>query len=300
MVVPGNHDGVHLGHRALLQAARTQAEPRGLSVVALTFDPHPARVLAPERAPALLTTLERRRELLLALGADAVEVLPFDRERARQAPEAFVREVLLERLQARALVIGPDFRFGRNASGDVRTLTTMGAEHGFTVEQVPPVELEGGPVSSTRIRRALFDGDVAQAARLLARVHDVDGKVIEGDRRGRAIGFPTANLEYAPVLLPADGVYAVVGRVEGRAERLLGVANLGVRPTFEAGRSLEAHFFDFDGDLYGATLRLGFVHRLRGERKFGGLDALRAQIAIDAREAREILDRADRGAWAWI
>lgn len=299
-MTPGNHDGVHLGHRALLEAAREEAAPRDLSVTVLTFDPHPTQVLVPEKAPPLLTTLERRLELLRGLGADHVEVLRFDRARARQAPEDFVREVLVERLGARGVVVGPDFRFGRGAAGDARLLETMGPEHGFGVREVGPVQLEGAPVSSTRIRRALAAGDVALAGRLLGRVHDVDGTVIEGDRRGRTIGFPTANLDCDPVLLPEDGVYAVVGRPEGAAERRLGVANLGVRPTFAAGRSVEVHFFDFDGDLYGTKVRLGFVARLRGERKFDGLEALKAQIDADARAAREVLAEADREAWAWI
>ncbi|HJL14804.1 MAG TPA: bifunctional riboflavin kinase/FAD synthetase [Sandaracinaceae bacterium LLY-WYZ-13_1] len=300
VVTPGNHDGVHLGHRALLDAARERAAPDGLTVTVLTFDPHPARVLAPDRAPPLLTTLERRMRLLRDLGADRVEVLRFDRARAGQAPEDFVREVLVDRLRARGLVVGPDFRFGRGAKGDAQTLRRMGGELGFDVREVGPVRLGGETVSSTRIRAALRDGDVAAASRLLGRLHDVDGTVVEGDRRGRTIGFPTANLDCAPVLLPSDGVYAVVARPLDGGELLRGVANLGVRPTVEAGRSVEAHFFDFGGDLYGQRLRLGFVARLRGEQKFDGLEALKAQIDADARGARAALDEADPERWAWI
>ena len=315
VVTPGNHDGVHLGHRALLDAAREMGARDGFAVTVLTFDPHPAHVLAPSRAPALLTTLARRTELLRALGADRVEVLRFDRARAAQAPEAFVDEVLAGKLGARGVVVGPDFRFGRGATGDVDMLRALGESRGFGVRVVEPVRLDGAVISSTRIRAALGDGDVEAAARLLGRVHDVDAQIVEGDRRGRTIGFPTANLRCDPVLLPADGVYAVVARLHGEAELLRGVANLGVRPTVGAGRSIEVHLFDFDRDVYGKRIRVGFVHRLRAEKKFDGLDALKAQIATDAAEARRALDMAtrdaanrdaanrdaaNREAWSWI
>lgn len=297
VVTPGNHDGVHLGHRALLDAARELATDAGV-VTALTFDPHPAQVLAPDRAPPLLTTLERRTDLLRRAGADRVEILRFDLALASKTPEQFAVEVLVERLHARGVVVGPDFRFGKGRAGDVATLKELGAAHGFAVRAVGPVEKDGAPVSSTRIRDALGDGDVATATALLARVHDVGGVVIEGDRRGRTIGFPTANLDPEDVLLPADGVYAVVTRVGDRVIR--GVANLGVRPTVEAGRSLEVHLFDFDEEIYGARVRVGFVARLRGEQRFDGLDALKAQIARDAEQARQRLEDADAETWSWI
>ena len=308
VVSPGNHDGVHLGHRALLDAARDLAGDLagddvgdgGPAVTALTFDPHPAQVLAPDRAPPLLTTLERRRVLLKAFGADAVETLRFDRALAEESPETFVTTVLVERLGARGVVVGPDFRFGKGRGGDVETLRALGRVHGFEVREVDPVRIDGAVVSSTRVRAALALGDVEGAARLLGRVHDVGGEVIHGDHRGRTIGFPTANLRCEPVLLPSDGVYAVVAREASTGALLRGVANLGVRPTMDAGRSVEAHFFDFAGDLYAQSLRLGFVARLRGERKFDGLDALKAQIARDAADARASLDAADPASWALV
>jgi riboflavin kinase/FMN adenylyltransferase len=299
VVTPGNHDGVHLGHRALLRRASERAAPEGLEVIVLTFDPHPAMLLAPERAPTPLTTLPRRVALLKALGADRVVVRTFDRTFAAQSPEAFMRDVLVADLGTRAVVVGPDFRFGRGREGDEDTLRRYGAQRGFDVHAVPPVTVDGARVSSTRIRRHLDAGDVGLAASLLGRVHDVAGTVVEGDRRGRALGFPTANLDCEPVLIPADGVYAVVARPEG-GPLLHGVANLGVRPTFDAGRSVEVHLFDFDGDLYGQTVRVGFVARLRGERKFDGLEALVAQIGADAEVGRARLAEADEGSWRWI
>ncbi len=297
VVTPGNHDGVHLGHRALLDAARALAA-REHRVVALTFDPHPAQVLAPHRAPPLLTTPARRADLLRRAGADHVEILPFDHALAQRSPEEFVDGVLVERLRAAGVVVGPDFRFGRGRAGDLATLRALGEERGFAVRAVGPVERAGAVVSSTRVRGLLTEGRVAEATALLGRVHDVGGVVVEGHRRGRTIGFPTANLDPEPVLAPADGVYAVVARVDDEIVR--GVANLGVRPTLEAGRSIEVHLFDFDRDIYGRAVRVGFVARLRGEVKFDGLDALKAQIARDADEARHALDAADAETWSWI
>lgn len=237
-----------------------------------------------------MTTIARRTELFAALGAD-VHVARFDREFAAQTADEFVANVLVRDLAARRIVVGPDFHFGRGRAGDPELLRLLGERHGFEVDIVPPVVAEGDVVSSTRIRAALIAGDVALAARLLARPHDVDGTVVRGDQRGRSIGVPTANLDLNdPVLLPADGVYAIVGRELGRDETLRGVANLGVRPTFAAGRSVEAHFFDFDRDLYDRRVRVAFVARLRSERKFDGIGALKAQIAKDVEDARAALE----------
>ncbi|MFK7987060.1 MAG: bifunctional riboflavin kinase/FAD synthetase [Sandaracinaceae bacterium] len=298
VVTPGNHDGVHRGHRALLDEARRLATPIGASVTALSFHPHPAEVLAPERAPAILTPIERRRELLLGRGADVVEVLTFDRALSSEAPESFVERVLVNQLHARAVVIGADFRFGKGAKGDVALLRQMGPDSGFTVSVLEAVEVDGSRVSSSRVRAALVDGDIELATRLLGRVHDVSGEVVLGHQRGRTIGVPTANLDVRGVLMPTDGVYAVIARV---GEQLIsGVANLGVRPTVEAGRSTEVHLLDFDRDLYGQTLRVGFVARLRGETKFDGLDALKAQIKRDIADAERALAAADRETWTWM
>lgn len=294
-MVPGNHDGVHRGHQALLRGARARADEGGHRVLALTFDPHPAQFFAPARAPEPLTTQARRRKLLLAHGADRVAVEAFDQTMAGMSPEAFVRDVLVDRYQTKAIVIGPDFRFGKDRRGDRAMLQSLGDRLGFSVSTFPPVHIEGRPVSSTRIREALRRGDAEAAHTLLGRPHDVEGTVVPGDQRGRTIGFPTANLgALEAVLLPADGVYAVLGTVEpddaeGGArepEALRGVANLGTRPTFGAGRSLEAHFFDIDRDLYGRRIRLRFVARIRGEQRFAGVEALVAQIERDAAEAR--------------
>lgn len=300
VVTLGNHDGVHLGHRALLSAARDRATRDGLVVRAVTFDPHPAAVLSPDRAPPLLTTVARRTELLRAFGADEVSVLRFDAGFASLDPAAFATRVLVQELVARTAVVGPDFRFGRGRAGDTAELARLGAAHGFDVITVDPVVLDGDVVSSTRIRQALQAGDVVHATRALGRIHDVDGRVVRGDGRGRSIGVPTANVDCDPVLLPADGVYAVVGRVLDERTVLHGVANLGVRPTFAAGRSVEVHFLDVDRDLYDRRIRVGFVARIRAERKFDGIEALKAQIARDVGEARDTLQRASTDDWRWI
>jgi riboflavin kinase/FMN adenylyltransferase len=307
VIAPGNHDGVHLGHQALIGRAREHAREQGLRAVALTFDPHPVAVLTPERAPAPLTTLERRRELLLRAGADEVLVLPFTRELAALPPEAFL-DALRDR-GARALVVGPDFRFGQGRAGDLALLERYGAEHGLTALIEPAVRIDGERVSSTAVRALLPTGAVERAARLLGHLPELEGEVVEGQKRGRTLGFPTANLRTDPVLHPADGVYAVVVRVLGDARDastsdaatpLHGVANLGVRPTLAAGRSVEVHLLDFERDLYGARLRMGFVARLRPEQRFSGLPELRAQIALDCEAARSTLATSERALWHWI
>src|SRR5690606_9835633 len=270
-------------------------------------DPHPTQLLAPERAPTLLTTPRRRAELLRRAGADEVLVLPFDEPFAATPPRVFAEEILRDRCDARAVVVGPDFHFGAKRAGNVDTLRTLGGELGYGVIVVPPVTYGDSVSSSTRIRRLLREGEVEEASHLLCRFHEVDGEVVTGQQRGRTIGFPTANLDCEPVQLPMDGVYAVVGRRLDvpDAPLLRGVANLGVRPTMAAGRSVEAHFFDFDGDLYGARLRVAFTNRLRAEQKFSGIDELKAQIARDAVEARarlaELFTDAERKEWlSWL
>ncbi|MDH3199315.1 MAG: bifunctional riboflavin kinase/FAD synthetase [Myxococcales bacterium] len=303
VVTPGNHDGVHLGHRALVNAAKRTADEHGWQTLAMCFDPHPTVILAPDRAPVLLTDMPRRVELLKGAGCDDVVVLPFDTDFAKTSPDTFVERVLLDACHAKGVVIGPDFHFGHKRSGNIATLREWGERVGFTVEVVEPVMYEGESVSSTRIRRILKeDGNVADAALMMTRVHEVAGKVVQGDRRGRKIGFPTANLHVESLQLPKDGVYSVVGRVldEAGAQLLPGVANLGVRPTFGAGRSVESHFFGFEGDLYGKRVRVGFVSRIRGERKFEGLQELRDQIDRDCREAENALQEVNRELVRWI
>jgi riboflavin kinase/FMN adenylyltransferase len=302
VVTPGNHDGVHLGHRALVQTARERADARGLRAVAMFFDPHPSIVLAKEHAAPVLTTVARRQGLLRGAGADDAIAWPFDEEFASLEPETFVREVLIGQLGARGVVVGPDFRFGRGRRGDLSLLRELGAASELEVSVVPPVTLDGERVSSTSVRERLGAGEVGEAARLLGRVHDVDGTVVKGDQRGRTIGFPTANLRCDDVMLPADGVYAIVARFLDAPEpsRLAGVMNIGVRPTVAAGRSVEAHLFDFAEDVYGARMRVGFVQRIRSEKKLAGLDALKAQIARDVGTARAALSRADEETLRWL
>ena len=301
VIAPGNHDGVHLGHRALMRTARRIADERGYGTRALTFEPHPAALIDPTRAPEKITMQPRRAELLRGAGADDVVIQPFTPKFAAQSPESFV-DWLLEQ-GAKALVVGRDFRFGRNREGDVPMLRSMGEARGFDVLLEEPVLLQSMRVSSSEIRNALKRGDIANANLMLGRFHELQGTVIEGDRRGRTIGFPTANLHPEPVLPPADGVYAVVVKQLGAAEGaplMLGVANLGTRPTFAAGRSAEIHLFDFARDIYGTTLRVGFVERVRGEKKFSGIDELKAQIQRDSDQARQLLAARDRELERWI
>ena len=303
VVTPGNHDGVHLGHRALVNAAKRTAELQGWRTLAMCFEPHPTAVLAPERAPVLITDMERRVEILKGAGCDDVVVLPFDSEFSKMTPDRFVERVLLDACAAKGVVVGPDFHFGHRRSGDIGTLRQWGEKEGFTVELVEPVMYEGEAVSSTRLRRILSkDGHVEDAAAMMTRVHETTGLVVQGDRRGREIGFPTANLEVGPLLLPKDGVYSVVARVLGEADAPLlhGVANLGNRPTFDAGRSVEVHLFGFDGDLYGKRMRLGFATRIRGEAKFDGLERLRAQIDRDCEQAKNALQQTGPDLVRWI
>jgi riboflavin kinase/FMN adenylyltransferase len=303
VVTPGNHDGVHLGHRALIDAAKRSAEQHGWQTLGMFFDPHPTAVLAPARAPVLITSIERRVELMKGAGCDDVVVLPFDDEFARMSPDRFVQKVLLETCHAKGVVVGPDFHFGHRRSGNVHTLRSWGKREGFTVELVQPVMFDGEAVSSTRIRRVLQeDGNVEAAARMMTRLHEVSGRIVRGDQRGRELGFPTANLDVEPLQLPKDGVYAVVARVldEPAAPLLHGVANLGDRPTFEAGRSVEVHLFAFGGNLYGKQVRIGFAARIRGEAKFDGLGALRAQIDRDCDEAKNALQRMSPELARWI
>jgi riboflavin kinase / FMN adenylyltransferase len=300
VIAPGNHDGVHLGHRALLRTARAIADQGGYRTRALTFEPHPLAHFDPANAPEKLTLHARRAELLRAAGADSVFVQPFTSEFASLTPEAFVDWLLAQ--NARALVVGPDFRFGHQRLGDVTLLRQLGAARGFDVSIEEPVLLRGERVSSSAIRLALRGGDVGRASRMLGRFHEVQGEVVRGDQRGRTIGFPTANLHPEPVLPPSDGVYAVIARELDAGDRplLLGVANLGTRPTFAAGRSVEVHLFDFERDIYGARLRVGFVERVRGERKFSGIAELREQIARDSDSARQLLAARDLELERWI
>jgi riboflavin kinase/FMN adenylyltransferase len=288
-VTIGNFDGVHRGHQALAAAVVARAREAGGLAVVLTFDPHPAAVLSPDRAPAALNTPDQKEELLAGLGVDRLAVLAFDEEVAALTPESFAREVLRGALDARHVVVGESFRFGRRRQGDAAVLTALGAELGFSVQAVPPVLEQGSPVSSSRAREALVSGDVRAARALLGRPHFVDASVVRGDGRGRTIGVPTANLSPENEILPAGGVYAARCRVPGGAWRLA-VVNIGRRPTFGGQHvTVEAHLVDFDDDLYGERVRLEFHERLRGEERFDGPQALVARIREDVARARDVL-----------
>ena len=289
VLVVGNFDGVHLGHQAVLREAVAQARARGLSPCVLTFDPHPGAVVG-LGAPPLLATMARRAELMGIMGVERVFVRRFDVAFAAYPPERFARELVSGTLLARLVVVGENFRFGARRAGDLALLRSLGADLGFDVRVHAVATDSLGPFSSTRAREAAATGDLQEARRVLGRPHALTGVVVHGDRRGRIIGFPTANLDGVVELLPPDGVYAVqVARVDESSSAPLasGVTNIGVRPTIGGGkRSVETHLLDFAGDLYGAQLRLDLVARLRDEKRFASLDELKAQIARDVADAK--------------
>jgi len=289
VVALGNFDGFHLGHQAVVGHALARARAEGRPALVATFDPHPARLFRPDSAPFALTRIDQRLDLFEAFGIDATVVLPFDRTLAAETAEGFAKTWLAEKVGAAAVVSGDDFTFGVKRSGDVTTLRTLGQVHGFDAEVVPPVGDGGAPISSSRIRTLLQGGDPAGAAALLTRPYTIQGVVEHGAKLGRTLGFPTANIDLGPYLRPAYGVYAVrVRRASGAVHD--GVANLGVRPMIEPPKELlEAWLFDFDGDLYGETLGVELIAYLRPEAKLDGLEALKRQIAADARDARAVL-----------
>jgi riboflavin kinase/FMN adenylyltransferase len=289
-VTVGSFDGVHLGHQAVLREIASRAVEAGRSSVLVTFEPHPLEVVNPQAAPPLLTTGPERREILAQTPLDYVFFLRFDRRLAAFTPEQFVRDVLLARCDMRELVIGQDHGFGRGRSGDVDTLRRLGTALGFDVDVVDDVDVGDQHVSSSRIRRAVGGGDLATAASMLGRPYSVSGIVGEGERRGRQIGVPTINLTGVPPqkLLPPDGVYAV--RVEWRGGHAGGMMNQGPKPTFQDGRrSLEAHLFGFEGDLYGECVKIEWVRRLRDVRRFASVEQLRQQLEHDRSWALEAL-----------
>ena len=289
IVALGNFDGFHLGHQAVVGAAVARARAEGRPALVATFDPHPVRHFRPETAPFRLTTLDQRERLFAAAGADAMVVFGFDGDLAALTAEAFVAERLVGALGVGGVVTGEDFTFGRAKGGDAAMLRDLGARHGFAAETVGPVTLDGEPVSSTRIRDCLRSGDPRGAARLLTRPFAIEGAVIHGDKRGRTIGYPTANIDMGKYLRPAYGIYAVRGRLAD-GTMLHGAANLGIRPQFEPPKELlEAYFFDWSGDLYGQVVEVELIAFLRPEAKFDGLDALVAQMDADCARARVAL-----------
>lgn len=295
VVTIGAYDGVHLGHRAVISQVRERATAMGASSVVVTFDRHPASVVRPASAPRLLTDPQQKLELLASTGVDATLVVPFSELQSREAPRDFVQRVLIDALKMRAVIVGEDFHFGYKRGGNVTLLREMATANDFEVSPLNLIARTDGvneAVSSTAIRRALSGGDVRRASEMLGRAHEVRGTVVQGDKRGRTIGFPTANVAIdASLCLPADGVYAARVTI-GDGSTHPAAINIGRRPTFyeHAQHSLlEAHLLDFSGDLYGQTLRVAFVEFLRGERKFAGIDELRSQLQTDIAQARAAL-----------
>ena len=288
----GNFDGIHLGHRAVIERALSLAKKRSGPSAVLTFEPHPADYFAGRPITFRLTPLEIKARICASLGPSGIVFIPFDRVLAAMTAEEFITRILVGRLNVGAVVVGFDFHFGKGRSGSAALLAEAGSRHGFAVEIVEKVEVGAGAgahvISSTEIRRALERGDVATAARALGRNYSVMGPVISGQRLGRTLGVPTANIALGPTNRLAYGIYAVRARIDGR--NLAGVASFGVRPTVDNGRPiLEVHLLDFDGDLYGRELEVEFIERIREERKFDSVTLLAAEMQRDKDRAREIL-----------
>ena len=292
VITIGVYDGVHRGHRAVISQVRDRAAKLGAKTVVVTFDRHPASVVRPESAPPLLTNIEQKLELLSGTGVDATMVVPFDEDQSHETPVHFVERVLVDALRAKVVIVGEDFRFGHMRQGNVTLLREMGERHDFSVEPLALVPRTDGidePVSSTAIRRALAGGEIDTATRMLGGFYEVRGRVVDGDKRGRTIGFPTANVEVPrQMCLPSDGVYAGLYRRANGDEHMCAI-NLGRRPTFYRNADhalLEAYLLDFDGDLYGEEASVKFVAFLRSERRFDSVDDLRRQLSLDIEHAR--------------
>lgn len=290
-VTIGNFDGVHKGHQKLIELACSRAKAQGLVSAVVTFDPHPLQVLGKEAAPPFITLTEQKLELISQHGPQVCLLLEFTLEMARLSPEEFVRKYLVDGLRMQEMIIGYDYHLGKGRSGNFETLTELGAACGFSVDRLDPVTIDGAVVSSTRIRDLVQSGRVWAARPLLGRFYQVRGQVVRGmNRGGRLLGFPTANLKLVDELFPMPGVYAIWVEVHGEVR--MGVANIGINPTFgNDALSVEAHILDYSGDLYGSDIRVHFVQRIRDERKFSGLDELRARIAKDVELGRQILSQ---------
>jgi len=286
----GNFDGVHRGHQAMLARLKAQARALGLPACVLTFEPHPLELFAPQTAPTRLTSLREKLELLATQGIERVHVSRFTRAYASGSPQDFIERVLINGLGMRWLLIGDDFRFGARRAGDFSLLQEASRTHGFGLEAMPTIEQKGVRVSSSAVRAALAAGRLAEAEALLGRPYSISGRVVHGDKLGRQIGFPTANVQLRHNRPPLSGIFAV-RTVDARGQVRNGAASLGLRPTVDhSGRAkLEVHLFDFAGDLYGQHLRLDFLHKIRDEKKFPDLGALKAGIAEDCDIARELL-----------
>ena len=283
----GNFDGVHRGHAKILELVRRRADERGVTAVALTFDPHPSRIVRPDKAPPLLMTGAQKIAALGDAGIEGIAVVRFTEALSRWEPEAFVRTVLVEWLRVAEVWVGANFLFGHDRAGNFSVLRSLGARYGFRAEKIDPVRYREFVVSSTRVRRLIADGRVDEAGALLGHHYMLEGTVTRGEGRGRQLGFPTANLSTDNELFPPNGVYATAVLMDGEIHA--SVTNVGVRPTFGAsGPVVESHIFDIDRDLYGCRIRVAFVQRLRDELAFSDSDALRAQIARDCDEARAL------------
>lgn len=284
----GNFDGVHLGHQAIFRKVVERAREIGGTSVAFTFEPHPLKVLSPERSPQLLNTFHGKLRLFEAAGIEVVICANFTRVFADQHPEDFAREVLHKQIGVKEVYVGYDYAFGKGREGSIESLKRMGQTYGFKVGVIEPVQVDGVVVSSSTIRDLITGGRVEEGARLLGRHYTIEGEVVHGSHRGHTLGFPTANIKSANELIPAFGVYAVLARVESRM--LKGVASIGIRPTFDGGPvSMEVFLFEFSEDLYGKEMEVAFVKRLRGEVKFSDVKALVRQIQKDVQKAREAL-----------
>ncbi len=291
IIALGNFDGFHIGHQAVVHQAAEWARAENRPVIVGTFDPHPMRFFRPELPPFRLTTLDQREEIFTEAGAAAMLVFHFDAALAGMGPDEFARGVILDRLGAAGVVTGADFSFAKGRSGNPVVLSALGRQYGFGVRTVGPIEENGEIVSSSRIRDALQAGDCETAARLMTRPFAIRATVQHGDKLGRTIGFPTANLPLGPYMRPRYGIYAVTGRILESGQELRGAANIGIRPTFDPPKELlEPYFFDFSGDLYGKEIEVSFHHFLRPETKFDGVDALVKQMGKDCDNARALLE----------
>ena len=282
----GVFDGLHLGHQRIMRNVVDRARAIGAVATAITFDPHPRAVLHPESAPPLLQTLDQRLANFAVLGIEQAIVIPFSLEFAAQPAEDFLSDIIRDRLHAKEVYLGKGFAFGKNRGGNITLLREMSGTHGFVADEVDEVQIRGVRISSSKIRDLLADGSVNLARRMLGRPYGVEGVIIRGNRRGHTIGFPTANLKPHNRVIPRYGVYATATLIDGKWRK--SITNIGVRPTFESDSepSIESYIFDFDGDLYGDVLRVRFLYRIRDERKFNGIDELKAQIVKDTRRAR--------------
>jgi riboflavin kinase / FMN adenylyltransferase len=287
----GNFDGMHRGHLKIIERVRRGAEERGSTSIAMTFDPHPSKIVRPDKAPPLLMTHQQKLEALARAGMHGVAIVRFTRELAQWDPETFVRSVLVEWLHVAEVWVGANFLFGHDRSGNFSLLRSLGARYGFRAEKIDPVRYKDFVVSSTRVRRLIAEGRVDEAGALLGHYYAVDGAVVEGQKRGRDLGFPTANLGADNELVPPAGVYATTANIDGAAYP--SITNIGTRPTFASGEQtvIETHVIDFNRDIYGSRMRIGFVQRLRDEKKFDGVDALRTQIESDRLRAKDLFDR---------